>query len=190
MVRPLRRLAVALGLVLVAGACGDDPDPAAPPAAGQPTEAGGSGRFATTPVSAAGTDRGLLSDVSAEAAGAQERVTFTFEGPLPGYRVAYGQRPLVEDGSGEEVPVEGAAVLTVHFEPASGVELSGDQVRTAYSGPHRIPARLKMVTEVVRVTDFEANLDWAVGLSSEVPFRVQALGGPSRVVIAFEAPAG
>ncbi len=181
-----RRLAVALTLLVVSGACGDDPAPGGPPAAGQAAEPG----FATTPVSLAGTERGLLSEVSAEAAGARERVTFTFEGPLPGYRVAYGQRPLVEDGSGEEVPVEGAAVLTVRFEPASGVELSGDQVRTAYSGPHRIPVRLQMVTEVVRVSDFEANLDWAVGLSKEVPFRVQTLRGPPRVVIDFEPATG
>lgn len=185
---PARLLTVALALFLVAGACGDEPSPGTGPGSTSPTT--GAGRFATTPVSVAGTQRGLLSEVSTEAAGSQERVTFRFEDALPGYRVAYGQRPLVEDGSGKEVLVEGEAVLTIHFEPASGVELSGDQVRTAYSGPHRIPVRLPTVTEVVRVSDFEANLHWAIGLRKEVPFRVQTLRGPPRVVVDFEPPAG
>ncbi|MBW3557966.1 MAG: hypothetical protein KY454_13615 [Actinobacteria bacterium] len=181
--RLLRSLAASCLILL--GACGDDgrsPDPASG------TTSAGDDRFATTPVSVAGAQRGLLATVTAESTGQHERVTFTFEGALPGYRVAYGERPLVEDGSGDEVPVEGAAVLTVHFEPASGVELSGDQVRTTYTGPRRVRAGLSMVTEMVRVSDFEANLDWAVGLAQEVPFRVQALREPSRVVIDFQLP--
>lgn len=176
--------------MILLGACGDNGGPSdsgAGSASGTATTAGDP--YATTPVSVSGNGRGLLAAVTAESVGPrQERVTFTFEGPLPGYRVGYGQRPLVEDGSGEEVPVDGGAVLTVHFEPASGVDLSGSQLRTTYSGPRRVRAGLSMVTEVVRVTDFEANLDWAIGVGEEVPFRVEALREPARVVIDFQLP--
>ncbi len=183
---------MALVLVVVAGACGDASTPADPGSGGDTTTttaaaAAAGGPFSTTPVSVAGQQRGLLAGVTAEVAGDHERVTFTFEGPLPGYRVEYTQRPLVEDGSGDEVAVEGEAVLSVHFEPASGADLSGDQLRMTYTGPRRIEANLAVVREVVRVTDFEANLDWAIGLAAEVPFRVQTLRGPPRVVVDFEA---
>lgn len=177
-------------LVVVAGACGGGSTPADPGSPGDATTTTitAGGRFSTTPVSVAGQQRGLLAGVTAEAAGDHERVTFTFEGPLPGYRIEYTQRPLVEDGSGDEVAVEGDGVLSVHFEPASGADLSGDQLRMTYTGPRRIEANLAVVREVVRVTDFEANLDWAIGLAAEVPFRVQTLRGPPRVVVDFETP--
>lgn len=178
-------------LIVVAGACGEGGTPADPGSGSEDattTTAAAGGRFSTTPVSVAGQQRGLLAGVTAEVAGDHERVTFTFEGPLPGYRVEYTQRPLVEDGSGDEVAIDGDAVLSVHFEPASGADLSGDQLRMTYTGPRRIQANLAVVREVVRVTDFEANLDWAVGLAGEVPFRVQTLRGPPRVVVDFEAP--
>lgn len=184
-------MGVALLVIVVAGACGEGGTPADPGSGNEDTTttAAAGGRFSTTPVSVAGQQRGLLAGVTAEAAGDHERVTFTFEGPLPGYRVEYTQRPLVEDGSGDEVAVDGDAVLSVHFEPASGADLSGDQLRMTYTGPRRIRADLAVVREVVRVTDFEANLDWAIGLVGEVPFRVQTLRGPPRVVVDFQAPA-
>jgi hypothetical protein len=176
-------------LLLVAGltACGADQDPVVGGGAttttaaevdgdATTTTAAGAGGFSTTTVSTPPTDRGLLEKVTATNDGDVDRITFTFEGDVPGYRVGYVDRPIIEDGSGDEVTVDGTAVLGVHFEPASGFDLSGEG-RQVYEGPERLDLATTVVLDVVRVTDFEANLDWAVGVDAAgVPFRVRADG--------------
>lgn len=176
-------------LLVVAGltACGADQDPvvsggattttAADGAGGvTTTTAAGAGGFATTTVSTPPTERGLLEKVTATNDGDVDRVTFTFEGDVPGYRIGYVDRPVVEDGSGDEVTVDGTAVLGVHFEPASGFDLSGEG-RQVFQGPERLDLATTVVLDVVRVSDFEANLDWAIGVDAAgVPFRVRVDG--------------
>ena len=195
-------------LLVVLGACGNDQDPVVTPGAGEATTttsttaaggdatttttsaAGGRGAtgFATTTVSTPTTDRGLLASVKATNDGAVDRITFTFEGAVPGYRVGYVPRPIIQDGSGDEITVDGAAVLGVHFEPASGFDLSGEG-RQVYAGPNRLDLATKVVLDVVRVGDFEANLDWAVGVDgADVPFRVRTEG--RSVVVEVQVPAG
>jgi hypothetical protein len=138
--------------------------------------------FATSAVSTPPEQRGLLKAVTATAAGDVDRVTFEFEGDLPGYRVGSVDRPIVEDGSGEEVVVDGAAVLAVHFEPASGFDLSGEG-RQVYTGPTRLDLATRTVLDVVRTGDFEANLEWVLGLDAKAPFRVRTESSPNRVVV-------
>ena len=182
----LAPLLVALPLLL--GACGADQDPVVGTGATTTTEAdatdattttaAGAGGFATTTVSTPTTERGLLVSVSVthDEDESVDRITFTFEDALPGYRVGYVDRPIVEDGSGEEVVVDGGAVLGVHFEPASGFDLSGEG-RQVFTGPTRLDLATTAVLDVVRVSDFEANLDWAVGVDvAQTPFRVRADG--------------
>lgn len=114
-----------------------------------------------------------------------DRVVFELSPRLPGYKVAYVRRPITEDGSGDEVRVEGAALLEVRMENASSVRFEGERVVPTYTGPERLrPAGTSVVVEVVRVGDFEGVLTWVVGLRREVPsISVQALGNPSRLVI-------
>ena len=182
------RVVPLLLVVAGVGACDADQDPvvgggaattttsAADAAEATTTTAAGAGGFATTTVSTPPTERGLLEKVSATNDGDVDRVTFTFEGDVPGYRVGYVDRPLIEDGSGEEVTVDGTAVLGIHFEPASGFDLSGEG-RQVYEGPERLDLATTVVLDVVRVSDFEANLDWAVGVDAAgVPFRVRVDG--------------
>jgi hypothetical protein len=179
------------GLGLLAGGCGNDQDPVvgagdattttASDDATTTTAAGASG-LAVTTVSTPPAARGLLKSVKATAAGGVDRVTFEFEGDLPGYRVGYVERPLVEDGSGEEVPVDGAAVLGIHFEPASGFDLSGEG-RQVYEGPERLDLATRVVLDAVRVSDFEANLDWALGVDAKAPFRVRTETSPNRLIV-------
>ena len=189
----LRNAAVGLALsALALGGCGNDQDPVvAPPddatsttststsaAGGATTTAVGAGGFATTTVSTPTTKRGLLASVKATSVAADgvDRVTFTFEGDVPGYRVGYVDRPIIQDGSGEEITVDGDAVLGVHFEPASGFDLSGEG-RQVYTGPNRLDLATTAVLDVVRVGDFEANLDWALGIDqADTPFRVRVDG--------------
>jgi hypothetical protein len=186
-------LVVSLGL----GACGSDQDPVvgagdddtttttttARPAT--TTTAAGAGGFATTTVSTPPEQRGLLAKVTATHVEDDDvdRITFTFEGELPGYRVGYVERPIVQDGSGEEVTVDGTAVLGVHFEPASGFDLSGEG-RQVYTGPNRLDLATTAVLDVVRVSDFEANLDWAVGVDvAGTPFRVRTDTAAKAIVV-------
>lgn len=183
-------------LLSVLGACGNDQDPVVSPAgtttsttthgADATTTAPPAGDFATTTVSTPPTQRGLLKTVTATSDGPVDRVTFTFEGAVPGYRVAYIERPIIQDGSGEEIDVDGAAVLGIHFEPASGFDLTGEG-RQVYEGPNRLDLATRVILDVARVGDFEANLEWAVGIDAgETPFRVRTDG--RSVVVEVQVP--
>ena len=118
------------------------------------------------------TGRGLLVRVRATKAGQVDRVVFEFEDELPGYRAEYVQRPVLEDGSGEVVEIEGESVLLVRFEPASGFDQSGEG-RVVFKGPERLDLATETVVDVVRVGDFEAVLQWAIGIDGgELPYRL------------------
>lgn len=114
-----------------------------------------------------------------------DRVVFEFDGPLPGYEVRYAEKPVTEDGSGNEVAVDGPFVVTVRMTPASTARLTNDGYEETYTGPDRIPGPGATVTEVVEIGDFESQATWAVGLADRVDFAVSTLGSPSRLVIDF-----
>lgn len=142
---------------------------------------------ATTPTSApapaGATSTALLRDVRVAAQDGFDRVVFEFTDQLPGYDVGYADGPVRQDGSGEPVDLEGDAALQVRFEPASGVDLGGATFKETYTGPDRVRGDSKVVTEVVRIGDFEANLTWAIGADGKVPFRVDTLSNPARIII-------
>lgn len=196
-----RLVAILVGAA-AAAACGssDDPAleaPAAPSSSSSTAVPPGDGGdvaptapFQTTPVSVPPGPPAHLTAVRAGRHQGFDRVVFEFRSGLPGYRVQYVPGPVVEDGSGEEVEVEGGALLEVHMEAASGVDLSGGQARQAYTGPRRIDPATGVVTVVVRVTDFEANLDWVIGVREVRPFRVFTLTEPARLVVDVSVGAG
>lgn len=115
-----------------------------------------------------------------------DRVVWTFDGATPAYRVAYVERPITEDGSGTPIEVRGDATLQIILTPASGTDLSGEEVRTVYEGPERIDGAAggaSIVEEVVLTGDFEATLSWVIGIGRQAPFTVTELSDPTRVVI-------
>lgn len=114
-----------------------------------------------------------------------DRVVFEFDGALPGYEVRYVDKPVTEDGSGNEVTVDGGFVVTVRMTPASAVRFTDDGYQEIYTGPDRIPGPGATVTEVVEAGDFEGQATWAVGLADRVDFAVSTLESPSRLVIDF-----
>jgi hypothetical protein len=195
-----RLAAILVGAAAAAAACGsnDDPTlevPATPSSSSTVAPADGAdgppdASFQTTPVSVAPGAPTYLTAVRAARHPGFDRVVFEFRSGLPGYRVQYVAGPVVEDGSGEEVGVEGGALLEVHMEAASGVDLSGGQARQTYTGPRRIDPATAVLTEIVRVTDFEANLDWVIGVRELRPFRVFTLADPARLVVDVSASAG
>lgn len=145
---------------------------------------------ATTPTSAPAPPAldaaALLTDVVVNGGDGVDRVTFTFDGGIPGYDVAYTDPPVRQDGSGAVVEVAGDAFLEIRFEPASGVDLGGT-LEPTYLGPDRVQGDTLVVTEVVRTGDFEANLTWVAGLEAEVAFRVSTVADRGQVVIEFDA---
>ena len=189
----VRRLLLVVLLAAGLAACADD-DPALVDAGDATTStstapstttsaAAGADGFATSTVSTPPEQRGLLQRVTATQAGDVDRVTFEFEGDLPGYRVGFVDRPIIQDGSGDEVTVDGDAVLSVHFEPASGFDLEAPEGRQVYTGPTRLDLATRVVLDVVRTGDFEANLEWVLGLESKAPFRVRTESSPNRVIV-------
>lgn len=188
---------VLAGSVVAAGACGSDQDPVVGPsgptttraAAGSSTTGSAAEGFGLTEVAEAASTPGLLASVEATQAGGVDRVTFGFEGEVPGYRVGYVERPIVEDGSGEEITVDGDAVLAVRFEPAAGFDLTGEG-RQVYRGPTRLDLATRVVVDVVRTGDFEAVLQWAVGVDTEAPFRVRTDTSPGRIIVEVQVPGG
>jgi hypothetical protein len=144
----------------------------------------------TTPVSggAAGSETALLERIGLGRHEGYDRVVFQFKNELPAYRVGYVQPPLKEDGSGNPVSVAGNAVVGVRMEPASGFDLNTGEGVLVYKGPKRIEgssAGTSVVQELVRTGDFEAVLNWAIGLSDQVDFRVTTATSPARLIVDF-----
>lgn len=144
--------------------------------------------FSTAPaVARAGSTRlALLTDVRLGRHEGYERIVFEFlPGSRPAYRVRYVRPPIIEDASGRVVQVDGDAFLSIRMEPASGFDLTGE-LGEVYTGPMRIAgssAGTEVIVEVVRTGDFEAVLNWVAGVDGRLPFRVQRLTGPPRIVI-------
>lgn len=96
-----------------------------------------------------------------------EGVTFEFRSPPDTVRTRWvAPDQIVESGSGARVPVQGRAVLVVTFTSAATAEIEGEDVVPTYTGPRRVAAPSGgPVLEAVKVGDFEAQLDWAIGVS-------------------------
>jgi hypothetical protein len=189
---PIRRTALVALLLLVAAGCGGGSFDGATPSTTTTTSgaidplAGASTNPVTT--TAAGRETALLEDVDLARHEGYDRVVFRFKNAVPGYRVAYVEPPLTEDGSGAPVKVDGTAFVSVRMEPASGFDLNTGEGVLVYKGPRRISgedAGTSVVRELVRTGDFEAVLTWAVGLSGKVDFRMQTLDAPPRLVVDF-----
>jgi hypothetical protein len=190
--RSIPRTALVALLLIVAAGCGGCSDDGGTPST-TTTTSGGSDPLAgasTSPVTttATGQETALLEDVDLARHEGYDRVVFRFKNAVPGYRVAYVEPPLTEDGSGAPVKVDGTAFVSVRMEPASGFDLNTGEGVLVYKGPRRISgedAGTSVVRELVRTGDFEAVLTWAVGLSDKVDFRVLTLEDPPRLVVDF-----
>jgi hypothetical protein len=113
-----------------------------------------------------------------------ERMVFEFAGDAtPGYRIRWVPGPILADGSGDPVEVEGEAYLEMIMDQASGVDMS-DGTPT-YTGPDRITVsqQTRLLTDLVRTGDFEAVLTWVAGSMRRAPFRVLTLTSPARLVV-------
>jgi hypothetical protein len=126
----------------------------------------------TTPVSTPIAGHAKLTAVTVTNQGGFDRITYTFTGGLPGYAVAYIQRPVQEDASGKTVAVKGDNVLQMRFAGASGVDLSGGKMTQTYTGPRDLTPGTPVVAELVRTGDFEDVLTWVAGTTGRPGFKV------------------
>jgi hypothetical protein len=67
---------------------------------------------------------------------------------------------------------------------ASGYD--SDLSTPTYSGANEVSAKTLQVTQAKAAGDFEAVLNWAVGLKTKVPFKVSIMNNPPRLVIDFQ----
>jgi hypothetical protein len=184
----MRRSLVVLLLVPLVAACPRDDSPTVSTddttTTSPSTSTTAFGATALPASAPAGTTRGYLKDVRVAAQAGVDRVVLEFEDALPGYEVATTQPPLIEDGSGDEVRVQGDALLQVRFENAATARIAGERVVPVYTGPDRVRAGgTAVVTEVVDVGDFEGVVTWVIGLRRSSEVRVSTLASPNRLVV-------
>ncbi len=111
-----------------------------------------------------------------------DRVVFELAGEqVPHAEVTVVTSPVIEEGSGREVPVAGDAVLLVELDPAFGYDPTTWE--PSYSGPRRITVTGGVVREVVLVSDFEGRVSWAVGLTHPTGHRVRTATDPTRIAV-------
>jgi len=108
-----------------------------------------------------------------------DRITFEFEGERPGYRVEYVQPPITQDPSDLPVEIAGSAFLRIRLESAAAHDDSGTQTVDS----RELTPGLSSLLEAEQIGDFEGVVNWVLGLSEEVDFRVGELDGPPRIYI-------
>jgi hypothetical protein len=195
----MRRAAFALvlGLAAAVTACGDDDSgssssspttAASTPASSSAPPSSGSGSCTfdggTEPVSAPEpVEVMVLTDVRVAGHPCFDRVVFEFREPGdPGFQVGYVPGPIVMDGSGDPVAVQGSTFLQIRMPSASGFDFETSS--PSYNGPTDFtPSDTAQIRQVVRTGDFEALLTWVVGLDEQRPFTVSVLHDPTRVVV-------
>jgi hypothetical protein len=179
-----RVLVLVVAALLLGGCSGGDVERPASSTATETTAITREGASTETVVASATiTETALLTDVRAARHEGYDRVVFEFANGVPGYEVGYVERPVVADGSGDEVAIEGGAVLGVRMDPALDADLTQESAPRTYPGPNRFSPSTTVVVELVRTGGFEAVLTWGIGIDAERPFRVTTLVDPPRIVI-------
>lgn len=98
---------------------------------------------------------------------------------LPGYRIRYEDRPILDSPRGEPVEVLGEAVLVV-----SAASWMGDMEGRGYAGPRDVrPTNVTHVLQLLQLENFEGMTAWAIGLDARYRYVVTELDAPPRIVI-------
>lgn len=127
-----------------------------------------------------------LVDVRVGSASGSDRVVFEFDQGVPGYQVGYIGLPVIADGSGLTIAVEGDDAIGVRLAWTSAWDLDA---QPTYTGPDRFTVRFPSIAEVVESGDFERVVNWAIGVYEQPAFRVYTLTSPDRLVIEVARPA-
>jgi hypothetical protein len=108
-----------------------------------------------------------------------DRTVFDFTGGTPGFRVQYGT--LRAGGTGEPIPLAGAADLVAVFTPAFAHDIETGV--PTYPISRVLDPKLPTLRQIKFGEDFEGHVSAGLGLADRVGFRVFALHNPDRVVV-------
>ncbi len=122
---------------------------------------------------------GRITDVRLARQGDVDRLVIEFDGTVPAHVVTYGE---LGDNVGEcsALPSDAAKHLFVTLRGASFDDIDTPGFE---SGPAPFRTDTSVAGELAVGCDFEAYVHLVLGMSSEVPFRVEELEDPSRLVV-------
>lgn len=107
-----------------------------------------------------------------------ERIVFEFDTALPQTRVEYVDS-VQQCGSGQDVDVDGDAIIAVRFYDAAAHDSQGE---TTFD-EQEIDGSGELIEEAEQFCDFEGQVEWAIGLDEERDFVVTHLSNPPRLVV-------
>lgn len=126
------------------------------------------------------TGAAILKDVRSARHANYDRVVFEFEGSqLPNFKIEYIDKPVRACGSGNVVPFAGDAWFSVRL---SGANAHTDAGEATVKDRVRSP-NLPIVKDLKLICDFEAEVQWVMGVSSPNKYRVLELKNPARLVV-------
>jgi hypothetical protein len=185
--KPLLAFAISLVLSASTTACGNDdedvngskasstsdtPAETTTTAVTSPTTSG-PGQKTSVPATA---PKRFLTDMKALRVDGRDVVQFTFDEGTPGYDAVYVTPPLTDEGEGKPATINGSNILKLVFESAATVDLTGG-MKEHYSGPPRItPAGTEVVSELVKVSEYEGRLLIGIGTKVKSDFSISASG--------------
>lgn len=184
--RTLRLIALSFGLCACLAylcACGSDrprtvdPDPS------------GEILWSTDPVAIAKEEMSFatIDTIWADRHDGYDRLVIAFEeATIPGYRAEYLRGPAMHCGSGNAVTTDGTDVLELRIEPARGYDERGASTVRHEERKLTLPG----IQEVEVTCDFEAVFTLAVGVRDLLPFRIQELSDPARIVLDVRTSTG
>lgn len=122
----------------------------------------------------------VLKEVRAGQHANYDRVVFEFEGAeMPSYHVEYIDKPVRACGSGNVVPLKGDGWLEIRFTPAAAHTEEGKAtVKNREQSPN-----FKIIKEMKSTCDFEAEVEWVLGVASPNHYRVMELKNPTRLAV-------
>lgn len=127
-----------------------------------------------------GMKAALLKEVRTGTHESFDRVVFEFQtNDVPGYRVAYVDKPILNCAAGDRVPITGEGFLLIKIQPANAHSEAG--VPTI-GNLHQTPG-LPLIKEMKLICDFEADVEWVLGLAAANNYRVFELKSPARLVV-------
>lgn len=143
-----------------------------------------SGTAGITVQTRGGIEPAILREVRTASHAEFDRVVFDFgSGAIPGYHVEYVDRPVRQCGSGEPMDVQGDGWLRVRLEPARAHEFRDDTLAVVTITERNRILTLPNLRQLVLTCDFEAQVEWVLGVGSPNRYRVMELARPARLVV-------
>ena len=128
----------------------------------------------------------LLRTQSIEQRGDYYRIVFEFSAPVANYHVRYVPLPVRQDPSDQVVELQGDNAIQISI-GATGLDQSQNPPVQTYAGSQRIVVGAGAVREMVQIGDFEAVMNWVIGVQGTPEFRVSVEQNPSQLVIEIAA---